>query len=495
MLLSLPNEILVKISFEADNRTRRRLRRTCKLLSVIATPLVFESLYIDLSRMRLRSAPIFLKSLDSGPKLAQYIRHLSLYLPKGFPRYPSRFTSESRIKKKEEKLDLLYALFLEAIPSMVSLRLLSWSSNANSCPSYATLMFERFGKLPLLSNLNIYGFEDWDIPWSHFCRIRNIIYWGPGGNKLITFLGHNPRIESIDAHVWDSSTVGEKSISLLFSSLPPGSRSSVKTLKIHGNMYNQLYRHEVPTLIPHLRHLESLDVLVPIPDEFWDRLREDQIYLASLSYSQHMLKSSLLSYLASYTGLCELSLTMWAQSTLDDFHVACLLPSVITINSWCLTKVHIEPDYSGPWCLNHPMLDALSFCDHLESLYVCVDKAGTRVDANGNVIDRVLEASVASWPNLWDLQIYAVSRSYGFEEVRTTASQVHRHILAFRFAQLPSKRPTLRVSSVFATYSVKIHDRKRNIHAFKVCSLNYYGKKESRRKYKFWKRSNDTSDD
>ncbi|KAK0220787.1 hypothetical protein EDD85DRAFT_274816 [Armillaria nabsnona] len=398
MLLSVPNEILVKISFEADHRTRRRLRRTCKLLSNIATPLVFESVYIDLHRLRLRSAPMFLKSLNSGPKLAQYIRHLSLYLPKSFPRYPSRFSRESRVKKNEERLDSLYVLFLEAIPSMVSLRSLSWSSSANSCPGYATSMFERFRKLPLLSSLNIYSFGDWDISWSHFRHIRDIKYWGRGGNELITFLGYNPHIESIDASVWDSSTMEEQSISSLFSSLPSGTCGSVKTLKINGNTYNRLYPHELPTIIPHLRHLESLDVIIPMPDQFWDRLREDQIFLASLSYSQYSLEGSLLSYLVSYTGLSELSLTMFAQSTPGDLHNAYLLLNVVAINCWCLTKVHIEPNHSGAWCLNHPMLDALSFCHYLESLCVCVDKAGTRVDANRNVVSVRMSRGIVAEP-------------------------------------------------------------------------------------------------
>lgn len=364
---------------------------------------------------------------------------------------------------------------------------------------YTKLIFEKIGCLPLLSTLNIStGFSSWDVSWAHFSHIRNISYFGRGGAELATFLGHNPEIESMDASVWRPRGLfleeGE-SISLLFSTLPPGTHSVVKKLKIIGNAYNQLYPHEIPTLIPHLRHLESLDIHILPPNEFWDRLREDEIYLASLSYCESTIERPLLSYLVSYTGLCELSLGILDRSTPEDVQVAGLLPSVITINAWCLTKVHIDPCYSGAWCLNHPMLDALSCCNCLETLRVCVDKSGIRVDPNRNVVDRILETLVASWPNLWDLQIHAVSLSYGFEALRTTASEVHKRILAFRFAQLPRGRLTLHVSSDFATYSVKMHDRKRNIHAFKVWYLNYYGSKESWRKYKFWKRSNDTNDD
>ncbi|KAK0482001.1 hypothetical protein EDD18DRAFT_770651 [Armillaria luteobubalina] len=498
MLLSVPTEILNRITSEADDRTRGRLRRTCRFLNSIATPLLFQSVYINLAWRRRSSSP-FLNSLISGPKLAQYIIHLSLYLPNRVRRHSSRFSTKSRAKKKEDRLDSLDAWLLVAIPLMVALRRFSWRSSMDSGRKYTKLIFEKIGCLPLLSTLNIStGFSSWDVSWAHFSHIRNISYFGRGGAELATFLGHNPEIESMDASVWRPRGLfleeGE-SISLLFSTLPPGTHSVVKKLKIIGNAYNQLYPHEIPTLIPHLRHLESLDIHILPPNGFWDGLREDEIYLASLSYCESTIERPLLSYLVSYTGLCELSLGILDRSTPEDVQVAGLLPSVITINAWCLTKVHIDPCYSGAWCLNHPMLDALSCCNCLETLRVCVDKSGIRVDPNRNVVDRILETLVASWPNLWDLQIHAVSLSYGFEALRTTASEVHKRILAFRFAQLPRGRLTLHVSSDFATYSVKMHDRKRNIHAFKVWYLNYYGSKESWRKYKFWKRSNDTNDD
>ncbi|KAK0439511.1 uncharacterized protein EV420DRAFT_1170963 [Desarmillaria tabescens] len=496
MLLSVPNEILSKITFEADNRTRRRLRRTCKLLNNVATPLVFESVYIDLSWKRPSgSVLLFLKSLTSGPKLAQHIIRLSLYLPKRFRPTRSWFTSEAKIKKEEHRRDSFDQLFIEAIPSMVSLKSLTWRSSGDEGPSYAQLMFEHFGDLPLLSNLKISSHGTWDIPWSPFRHIRDLKYWGRGANELITFLGYNLHLESIDASVWrplDLSFEDGLPISSLFRSLPPGTYSTVKTLRIGGVTFNQLYAHEIPDLIPHLRCLENLRVYIPIPNEFWDRLREDDIHLTSLSYCESNIDSALLSYLMSYTGLHELSLGIWDRPTPNSLHNADLLPNVIALSSWCLTKVHIEPDHSGAWCLDHRMLDALVICRGLKSLHVCADKVTTKVEVNN---DRVLGALMVLWPNLWDLNINAVSPSFGFDAVRTAASQIHGRILAFRFAPLPPERARLHVSSDFATYSVKIHDQKNNTHSFKVRYLNYYGKKESSRKYKFWRRSDGTNDD
>ncbi|KAG7441712.1 uncharacterized protein BT62DRAFT_997006 [Guyanagaster necrorhizus] len=479
MLLSVPNEILNRIAFEADSLTRQHLRSTCQRLHDVATPLVFESVNIDLSwGLHPSSASIFLKSLISGSKLAQHIIRLSLYLPQNFQLCCSWF-----------ELHSFDDLFLQAIPSMVSLKSLCLNSNKNWEPNYAKLMFERFGNLPLLSSLKIDRRGNWDIPLSPFRHIRdiNLNYWGQISNELITFLGYNPDIESIDAYVWSQSIDNDQSgsISWLFSSLPTGTYSTVKTLKIGGGMYSELYAYEIPKLIPHLRHLESLTMRsITIPDEFWDGLQEQGICLVSLTYHEPTL--TLLSYLSSYTGLRELSLNMSSASTNGNLHISSLLLTIITSNSSSLTTVHIEPHNSGAWCLDHPMLDALVLCRGLKSLHVCADKSRTTAEEN-NVIDRILQAFMSSWPNLWDLQINTVSRSYGYNAERTTASEMHGRILALRFTPPPQERPRLQLSSDFATYSVKIHDQMNNIHAFKVQHMKYYGDKESWRKYKFWK--------
>ncbi|KAK0200131.1 hypothetical protein DFS33DRAFT_1490575 [Desarmillaria ectypa] len=495
MLLSLPSEILENIAFEADNRTHRQLRRTCKLLRDIATPLVFQSIHIDLSWTRhSSSAPWFLESLKSGPKLAQHITRLSLYLPQKFRSNPSRFANEARIKKREDKLDSLDALFLEAIPHMVSLRSLSWRSSGDSGPSYAKLMFERFGNLPFISNLEICNFGDWDVPYSPFRHIRNLNYRGSEKPHFITLLSNNTEMESLDLAVWYSNFEEGQSISVLFSSLPPGTCGTLKTFQIIGSTYTKLYTHEIPGLIRHLHSLENLYTHISLPNEFWDRLCEDEIHLVSLSYFPNRIERALMLYLMSYTGLCELSLCTRARSTPDDFHIQDLLLNIIALHSWCLTTVRIEPSYSGAWCLDHPMLDALTLCSGLESLCVRADKARTLVEAN-NVVDRALESLIMSWPNLWELKIYAVSRALGFDAVRATASQIHKRILAFRFAQPAQGKPKRYLSSDFATYSIKICNREQNSCAFKVEYLKYHGKKELWRKYKFWKRSGDTNDD
>ncbi len=67
---------------------------------------------------------MFLKSLGSGPKLAQYVTRLTLsHYAASFQPNASRSAIEANIKRREHKWGLLDALLLEAVPLMVSLRM------------------------------------------------------------------------------------------------------------------------------------------------------------------------------------------------------------------------------------------------------------------------------------------------------------------------------------------------------------------------------------
>ncbi|KAK0468605.1 hypothetical protein IW261DRAFT_1054931 [Armillaria novae-zelandiae] len=235
-----------------------------------------------------------------------------------------------------------------------------------------------------------------------------------------------------------------------------------------------------------------------IPDEFWDRLCKEEIHIMSLSLHHRSLKRTLLSYLVSFTGLRELSLSICSRVKPDDLQMACLLANAIVSHSWSLTKVHIRPSHSGSWCLDHSMLDALELCHGLQSLHVHADEARTRMDAN-NVVDRTLQCVVTLWPNIQNLVIHAVSQSFGFDALRATASRIHRRVLAFRFVPLPLEKREFLFSSDFAGYSIKVLDEKNGIHVFKVENLKDWGRKDARRrlrrKYKFWTRREDISDD
>ncbi|KAG7441738.1 uncharacterized protein BT62DRAFT_472338 [Guyanagaster necrorhizus] len=129
MLLSLPNELLQIIALEADERSRKRLRRTCKILSDLCTPPVFRSvkMYISWDGRWTPLALLFLTALSSGLELARHIKHLSGFLSesKELNDAASSSISDARTRKREEDVKLFNRLFVDAILLMMSLQLLS----------------------------------------------------------------------------------------------------------------------------------------------------------------------------------------------------------------------------------------------------------------------------------------------------------------------------------------------------------------------------------
>ncbi|KAK0220786.1 hypothetical protein EDD85DRAFT_863493 [Armillaria nabsnona] len=486
MLLALPNELLQMIASEADKRSRKRLRRTCKILSDVCAPIVFKSVHISMSwdgRWKSLSLP-FLTSLSSGPKLARYIKRLSVHLSesKELDNVTSASISDPKVRKRGKDVKLFNGLFVDAIPLMVSLQSLSLSSTDGSAPADAGLMFERFSDLSHLSKLKICSYGPWSIPCAQFRRIQDLDYEGPGSEDFLTLLRNNPNLESIQVDAWPPwipELEEGSSIFSIFRSFSPGTYSNVKNLTVRGRLDDILQTYKVPLIIPHLRHLQSFHTYFPVPDQFWDGLREEEIHLTVLGYCCRPIKLALLSYLGSYTGLRELELQIEHLSEQDNVHLEYLLSNVITPNAAYLTKVHIKPITSGIWCLDHHVLDALALCRSLKSIYLCADRSRARVQPPNNVIDRMMASLMDYWPHLSNLRITAVSRSVGFPAVRSTLIQIHNRVLAARFARPSIDMLNTSIETDFAMYSMKIYSRRKKIYAFKIEDLLYTGKRNA----------------
>ncbi|PBK68102.1 hypothetical protein ARMSODRAFT_1005084 [Armillaria solidipes] len=436
---------------------------------------------------------------SSGPKLARYIKRLSVYLSesKELDDAASASISDPKVRKRRKDVRLFNRLFVDAIPLMVSLQSLSLSSTDASAPADARLMFERFSDLPHLSKLEICSYGSWSIPCAQFRRIQDLDYEGPGSEDFLALLRNNPNLESIRADVWPPcipELEEGSSIFSIFRSFPPGTYSNVKKLTVSGRLDDILQTYKVPLILPHLRLLQSLHTYFPVPDQLWNGLREEGIHLTALGYCCRSVKLALLSYLGSYTGLRELELQIQRLSEQDNVHLEYLLSNVITPNAAYLTKVHIAPITSGTWCLDHHMLDTLALCCSLKSIYLCADKSRARVQPPNNVIDRMMTSLMDYWPHLSNLRIRAVSRSVGFLAVRSTLNQIHNRVLAARFARPSTDMLGTSIETDFAMYSMKLRSRRKQIYAFKIKELMYYGEKECRRKLRFWRRS-DPSDE
>ncbi|KAK0220748.1 hypothetical protein EDD85DRAFT_863368 [Armillaria nabsnona] len=510
MLLELPNELLQNIAFEADEQSRKRLRQTCKIFREVCTPLVF--MYIKLPRDEYdwRGAPEsvrlpFITALSSGSELARHIKHLSVEIVEmnDLDYAPPSSIKEVKERKRVDDEKIFNRLFVDAIPLMLSLQSLDLSACGLGPPANVALMFAQFGNLPHLSSLSLRFRSSRSVPCAQLRHIQDLRYLGPGGDDFLDLIGNNHGLEIINAYIFEPHIPELKDGSFIFSlfrSFPPGTYSTVRKLTVGlsrhwssvGPLNVTLQKYKAPALIPHLRHLQFLHTDFNVPNELWDGLREEGIHLTVLEYVCWPVEHSLLSYLGSYTGLKELKLQIQGPSEQDGVHLKCFLLNVVIPNAGCLTKVHIEPVMSGNWCLDHPMLDALVMCCHLESLYICADRARTRLERRYNVIDRTMVLLIDYWPHLSDLTI--MTASWGDPTVRSTPKQIHSSVLAARFPNPSIDMLKTRICTDFGRYSMKIHSRKKKVYTFKIKWLSCYGRKERRRKWRFWRRS-DPSDE
>ncbi|PBK94241.1 hypothetical protein ARMGADRAFT_89345 [Armillaria gallica] len=123
MLLSaLPFELLYKIASLLDQEEKQNLRLASKKLCSVATPLVFKTVSIYLTRSRhYRKCLAFLKALKTRADLAQHIQRLLIY-GSFDPSYEKETIWHVITNGRKRDIRLNEKRLLEAIPSLISLR-------------------------------------------------------------------------------------------------------------------------------------------------------------------------------------------------------------------------------------------------------------------------------------------------------------------------------------------------------------------------------------
>ncbi|PBK88117.1 hypothetical protein ARMGADRAFT_443020 [Armillaria gallica] len=304
ILFSLPVELLERILHESCNTSRKALRSTCTHLCSAATPIVFETLVVDIpktslsnSRDRLR----FFAALVSGKTLARYVRHLrlvSLKIPVG-----NRVGTLDRIffnmtkKQTSKKMEKLLAA---AIPFMTSLQSVRYDGTDAELLASAALS-KQLSNIPCMSAVLINNRSS-AIPCIDlgFLHITESSILGPWYlDFTVAFISDDTRLPSVglDTHSYPSDPA---STALL--EHPKGKYRCITNLSLCGKW---ALRHSiVPILVPKLRHLRSLELCIEfVASEFWAALREEQICIQRVSLSLSGHDPALFDYLCSYSGL------------------------------------------------------------------------------------------------------------------------------------------------------------------------------------------------
>ncbi|KAG7449921.1 uncharacterized protein BT62DRAFT_928689 [Guyanagaster necrorhizus] len=296
LLLSLPEELLELVVFESDTPTRKALRSTCLRLELIATPLVFESLLIDIRNRHHVSK--FLRNLCSSKGLARYVQHIHLVSLKA----PRKLLL---LRRGKEWRNLLIA----AIPHMTSLKSISCSASDKRILTNTTL-WHSLSHIDSLTISNCNGKQRKSTARLHLPDLTCLSFSGYGcleyANTLISTSTHLKTLAvRHPLHPDDRFDPFSPSVLILFR----GPQSMcLTTLSLSGNL--SLSAAEVPFLIPYIRHLQSLSLDMDfVPGDFWQSLKQEEIFVKErFALTTWDAEPSVFDYLCSYTGLRHLFL-------------------------------------------------------------------------------------------------------------------------------------------------------------------------------------------
>ncbi|PBK94200.1 hypothetical protein ARMGADRAFT_1164518 [Armillaria gallica] len=420
-LLELPTELLEEIVITTDPRTSsgRAIRLTCKTLCDVATPLVFEHLYIDFTKIEKHNynsdAIRFLMELSQGRRLARFVRSLYFLTSSGSHKKKFRLRDVLSVwKNKKTFFDIVGMLILIAVQQMRGLRAFHWR-NPDRAWMWTDIMHEiiltSLSDCPHLGFVSIsaVGIKN-DIPCAPFHDLTDLLIQGWSSlDYAPAIIANSPSLISFEFKIspHDSTPLLPFPVLSLFSAFPEGTYSSVQEVILAGDDLS-LEPSTIPALIPHFRNLSEFFVPAGfgVPDEFWNTLVDARVHLRYVT-SRDSLTDSFLNYLGGYHGLKELHLCPVpanAQGVLDAIHTRFFCHHIIPAHASSLTSVVVQSEYAGSWCFDVPMLEALLLCTNVVYIGISVDQQRAQVKGDENVITKLME-NVQSWHCLEHLKI------------------------------------------------------------------------------------------
>ncbi|KAK0439527.1 uncharacterized protein EV420DRAFT_1583665 [Desarmillaria tabescens] len=381
MFSSLPFELLRKIASLLSLEENKNLRLTSKNLCRLATPLVFQtvSLYLNDDRHYQRCMSL-LEALGTPSYLTQHIK--TLFIDGSFnPPYGKGGFWDKIMNRRRRAICLIEKRLLRAMPSLASLKSLYFSGfyPGELSPDSVNAIMLALSNLPLLSLLDI-NFHRGRTSYLDFHDLDSITF--TVGEHMLhvvpSLVARSPNLTRL--RLVCSKQEGVVPALSVFSGIHKGKLSRVEQLTLEGALI--LPTHDVPIIVPHLRHLTSLRILITdVAEEFWSALRIEMIHLEDVSVD--IVNDALLEYLGSYSGSRSMMLITRQE---DDNGSSQFWNSILPRHADTLVELYVLPDHAGGWCLDNKSLNYIRLCKRLEILRVKVDQETLDVKDGTNII-------------------------------------------------------------------------------------------------------------
>ncbi|PBK87979.1 hypothetical protein ARMGADRAFT_1084956 [Armillaria gallica] len=460
MLDKLPSELLQEIFSLVHLKEHRALRLACKSLNDSITPILLQTVSINLNYEKTFHASILLlralgSSQNNPGKFVKCLRIHSSFDP---PCENYRHLWHRVVRKRRRVVCRIEKLILDALPSLISLRSIEFCFYHTSELSVSALdsIMCRISALPRLDTLTLHAYSH-DYPMKHqqqffsyFHHLRDITITGQMIDAIPHIIAKSPGLFRLRL-VSTEPVTNLHSVLDLFPLLPPAFRCSVEQLTLEGNF--TLPQPDIVPVIPHLRHLTSLRLLIhDISDAFWTALSVESIHVKEISVD--IGSDALLDYLCSYSGITMMMLIV--DRGVIEAGALKFWNQVLPRHANTMKRLYVHSQSAGMWCIDSGPLRCLMQCTNLEILSVVVDRQRADIDGPGNIVTRVL-GTLGIWKHM-DL-ICFLSTCQLNEDMgnpittrHTDPERIHDLISAFQCRQPTDNMHHIMVESDLARY-------------------------------------------
>ncbi|KAF4610918.1 hypothetical protein D9613_006547 [Agrocybe pediades] len=452
-LLSLPPEILEKITEYLGGAHKKVVRRVCRQLNEIVEHQLFSNIVLKYSNYQPDLICEQLEALASRTTTARlHARSLEI---RGFSpdahlgaRSRSRSVERNRNSRSRSRGPLaethstnkgILAHLGQAICSLRKVREVWWHVGQND-PEWAQIVvMDSLTSLPFLEELKISlgGGSASAVKLEQLTGLRKITITGSAidyrrdvVHGLRTLISNSPSLTHLD--VGCNYRSDDSQISTLHDLL--GAVPSETPLKLsHLTLRGWCVRLDEETL-PHLRSLESLSLSSNIDwqalshldldeasrdallertgnwcsssAEIWDTLREERIRLKEICTDE--VNDALLEYLASYSRLERLTLSSATADTASKSDALAIkfYREVLPSHAESLVSLDVSPVYEGKWCFGKHNASSLLQCVRLANLKIHINSEEIDRDRKQDAVWNLLEVA-EDLPNLSQLSIHS----------------------------------------------------------------------------------------
>ncbi|KAF8886388.1 hypothetical protein BD779DRAFT_1801058 [Infundibulicybe gibba] len=465
-LLSLANELIIKISNELD--TRKAFRTTCRRIDLLISPQLLSHIVIDINRARIGQSINQLEALAARSTRAVDCVHtvdIRNLAPDYYPIECAIYENGQSVVSNNPpntRVDWAHEKMRELLPTALSTltrartvigHIDSYPVPFRNVPWTRAVISDFLASLPALHTLHLTfsGIIKFDL--SRISNLTKLVVHGYPTTSIAEIIGNNPGLTHLELESPNYSEIEDNTPTLheLLGKVPHSHPLQLQHLRTSG--YCIRLDHET---LPHLRLLKSLEVdfVVHIPDNereyYGGKLIEKSDRYASspgkiwkavgreglaIEAVETIVDDNVLDYLTSTSGIKKLVLSEVDGIALSHRFFDYVLPRHCST----LVSLSISATFEGPWCFGSHNIGILLTCTRLVELSIAVSSA--ELDKNkasflDDIVGEIINMT-AQLPDFYQLtllcarQCHQSSGGASTMRYKNIAQELHNSITSF----------------------------------------------------------------